>query len=70
LTLDLALILGPPFAFEYVLVHELCHLIHPNHSRAFWDEVETRCPDWRNARDYLRHQGRPLKTQLHALSGR
>jgi len=68
LTLDLALILGQPFAFEYVLVHELCHLIHPNHSRAFWDEVEQRCPDWRRARDYLREQGRGLKAQLHALS--
>jgi len=67
LTLDLALILGRPFAFEYVLVHELCHLIHANHSPAFWDEVETRCPEWRSARDDLRNQGRGLKTQLHVL---
>jgi len=67
LTLDLALILGQPFAVEYVLVHELCHLIHANHSRAFWNEVEQRCPEWRSARDYLRGQGRVLKVQLHAL---
>jgi len=67
LTLDLALVLGEPFAFEYVLVHELCHLIHPNHSRAFWDEVETRCPDWRNARAYFHAHGRRLKAQLHSL---
>jgi len=67
LTLDLALILGDQFAFEYVLVHELCHLIQANHSHDFWQEVETRCPGWRSARDYLRHQGRQLKTQLHAL---
>jgi len=67
LTLDLALILGQPFAFEYVLVHELCHLIHANHSRAFWDEVEQRCPNWRSARDDLRERGRVLKAQLHAL---
>jgi len=67
LTLDLALILGRPFAFEYVLVHELCHLIHSNHSRAFWNEVETRCPDWRAARAYFCDQGRQLKAQLHAL---
>jgi len=67
LTLDLALILGQPFAFDYVLVHELCHLIHANHSRAFWNEVETRCPGWRSARDYLREQGRQLKAQLHVL---
>jgi len=67
LTLDLALILGQPFAFEYVLVHELCHLIHANHSRAFWDEVEQRSPNWRSARDDLRERGRVLKVQLHAL---
>ncbi|NYZ62079.1 M48 family metallopeptidase [Luteimonas deserti] len=67
LTLDLALVLGAPSAFEYVLVHELCHLIHADHSRAFWREVEARCPDWRDARDYFRDHGRRLKGDLHAL---
>jgi len=67
LTLDLALILGDQFAFEYVLVHELCHLIHANHSGDFWREVEIRCPGWRKARDDLRTRGRQLKAQLHAL---
>ncbi len=67
LTLDLALLLGRPDAFEYVLVHELCHLIHANHSRAFWREVEARCPDWRSARDYFHAEGRRLKADLHAL---
>jgi len=67
LTLDLALVLGPPAAFEYVLVHELCHLIHANHSADFWHAVETRCPDWRLQHDWLCNQGRRLKAQLHAL---
>jgi len=67
LTLDLALVLGEPFAFEYVLVHELCHLIHANHSRAFWNEVEARCPDWRTAGAYFHAHGRRLKAQLHSL---
>ncbi|WP_101926122.1 MULTISPECIES: M48 family metallopeptidase [Luteimonas] len=67
LTLDLALVLGRPEAFEYVLVHELCHLIHANHSRAFWREVEARCPGWRDARDYFHAEGRRLKSDLHAL---
>ncbi len=67
LTLDLALVLGRPAAFEYVLVHELCHLIHADHSRRFWREVEARCPDWRASRDYFRAEGRRLKAGLHVL---
>ena len=65
--LDLALVLAPPPAFEYVLVHELCHLIQANHSAAFWFEVEQRCPDWAAQRDLLRVRGRPLKARLRAV---
>lgn len=67
--LDLALVLAPPRAFEYVLVHELCHLLQRNHSAAFWREVEARCPDWRAQRDHLKAHGRPLKARLRLLCG-
>ena len=67
LTLDLALMLGRPSAFEYVLVHELCHLIHADHSRRFWREVEARLPAWREERDYFHAEGRRLKAGLHVL---
>ncbi|MNV98506.1 hypothetical protein D3C71_1937660 [compost metagenome] len=67
LSLDLSLVLAPPAAFEYVLVHELCHLIHADHSRAFWREVERRCPDWRLQREYFRDCGRALKARLRKL---
>jgi len=67
LTLDLALVLGRPSAFEYVLVHELCHLIHADHSRRFWREVEARFPAWRDERDYFHAEGRRLKAALHTL---
>ncbi|KRA81753.1 hypothetical protein ASD78_00270 [Lysobacter sp. Root667] len=70
LSLDLALVLAPPAAFEYVLVHELCHLIHADHSRAFWREVEARSPRWRDQREYFRNEGRPLKAALNALCGK
>ena len=65
--LDLSLVLAPPDAFEYVLVHELCHLIHHNHSPAYWHEVEARFPAWRDQRDYFREHGRQLKATLQAL---
>jgi predicted metal-dependent hydrolase len=69
LALDLALVLGRPEAFEYVLVHELCHLVHADHSPAFWAQVEARCPDWRAERDYFRTHGRRLKAMLRVLAG-
>jgi len=66
-TLDLSLILAQPSAFEYVLVHELCHLLRADHSPAFWREVEQRSPAWRQERDYLHAQGRRLKATLLKL---
>ena len=67
-TLDLSLVLGRPSAFEYVLVHELCHLLHRDHSRRFWREVEARCPHWRDERDYLHGEGLALKAGLRRLT--
>lgn len=67
LALDLSLVLAPPAAFEYVLVHELCHLIHHDHSPAYWREVEARFPAWREQRDYFRIDGRRLKASLRTL---
>ncbi len=67
MSLDLSLVLGPPAAFEYVLVHELCHLVHRDHSPAFWREVEARFPGWRAQRDWFHAEGRRLKAGLRRL---
>ncbi|MEO6154686.1 MAG: SprT family zinc-dependent metalloprotease [Thermomonas sp.] len=67
LSLDLALVLARSSAFEYVLVHELCHLLHADHSRRFWHQVALRFPDWRAERDYFHTHGRQLKGQLRGL---
>jgi predicted metal-dependent hydrolase len=67
LSLDLALVLGKPAAFEYVLVHELCHLLHRHHKRTFWRAVEARGQDWRAQRDYLHGEGAMLKASLRRL---
>ncbi len=51
------LLLAPPEVFEYVLVHELAHLVELNHSPRFWRLVELVVPDFRHYQAWLRrHQ--------------
>ena len=51
------LLLAPPDVFEYVLVHELAHLVELNHSPRFWSLVEQVAPDFRDYQAWLRrHQ--------------
>jgi predicted metal-dependent hydrolase len=54
------LLLAPADILDYVVVHELCHLIQPNHSRAFWDIVETHYPHRKTANAWLHEYGYEL----------
>ncbi len=45
---------------EYVIVHELCHLHHANHSRAFWQTVAAAMPDYKQWHDMLAGKGGQL----------
>ena len=47
-------IMVPVTILDYVVVHELCHLIYSNHSAQFWQKVQTVIPDCKNRRDKLR----------------
>ncbi len=44
----------PEELLDYVVIHELAHRRHMNHSRAFWAEVEKYCPDYRERREQLK----------------
>lgn len=46
INLNWRLILFPKDVVDYVIVHELCHLKHLNHSKSFWDLVEKYCPEY------------------------
>lgn len=54
LNFNLRLIALPPELREYVVVHELAHLKHRNHSKAFWSLVSRFYPDYRSAREELK----------------
>ena len=60
LSFNWRLVLAPFEVLDYVVVHELCHLREPNHSRRFWKLVEHRRPDWRAHRDWLHEHGPEL----------
>ena len=60
LSFNWRLVLAPFEVLDYVVVHELCHLREPNHSRRFWKLVESRRPDWRMHRDWLHEHGPEL----------
>jgi predicted metal-dependent hydrolase len=52
--------------FRYVVIHELCHIPHPDHSPAFWGLVSRQMPDYLTHRDWLRRHGGRLHQVLPA----
>jgi predicted metal-dependent hydrolase len=51
------LLLTPEAVLDYVVAHEVCHLVRPDHSRAFWALVEQVVPGFRGRRAWLREHG-------------
>jgi predicted metal-dependent hydrolase len=50
-------ILAPSPIIDYLIVHELCHLLEPNHSSRYWRLVESILPDFRTSRQWLKANG-------------
>lgn len=64
LSFNWRLVMAPPDVLDYVVVHELVHLIEPNHSPAFWHTLERWCPEYRKQRDWLKENRERLATAL------
>lgn len=60
ISLNMKLLFLPSELVDYIMLHELCHSIHMNHSRRFWALVERHMPDYR-ARD------RAMRNTLHYI---
>lgn len=52
--------MAPGTIIDYIVVHELCHLRHRDHSAAFWNEVDKVLPDYRERKEWLRARGAEL----------
>lgn len=57
LNFNCLLMLCPEDVRDYVVVHELCHMLEMNHSKAFWNNVEHIMPDYRSRRAWLKENG-------------
>lgn len=60
LSFSFRLMMAPPRVLDYVVVHELCHLKHMNHSKEFWNMVENILPDYKEHRKWLKENGHTL----------
>jgi len=57
LTFNYKLIMAPMEAIDYVVVHELCHILHMNHDRSFWRKVGSIFPDYKDRQNLLARYG-------------
>lgn len=51
------IIMAPDEIIDYLVVHELCHLLHMNHSKEFWGSVEAILPDYKIREKWLKKNG-------------
>lgn len=54
------LVMAPPEVVDYVILHELAHTVHHNHSPKFWNLVASLMPDYKNHVRWLKHNGHSL----------
>jgi len=55
------LVMAPLDVIDYVVVHELVHLVEKNHSRRFWATVEFMMPEYKERRKWLKNNGHLLR---------
>lgn len=50
-------IMAPVSVLDYIIIHEMVHLKHPNHSTEFWNELDKKMPDYREHENWLKRNG-------------
>lgn len=54
LSFSILLVFAPQEEIDYVVIHELAHIVHSNHSAQFWGLVGAHCPEWRSLRKSIK----------------
>ena len=54
------LMLAPQYVVDYIIAHEVCHLRHANHSKQFWNLVDSVYPQRNHAENWLKQHGHRL----------
>jgi predicted metal-dependent hydrolase len=65
LTFNWNIVKAPHSIIDYVVIHELCHILHPNHSSEFWKEVSKHDADFKIHRQWLKENARDLIGSEH-----
>ncbi|MBQ7359655.1 MAG: M48 family metallopeptidase [Lachnospiraceae bacterium] len=65
LSFNYRLMMAPTHILDYVVVHELCHLTHMNHSKEFWSMVESIIPDYKECKKWLKEHGNELSIEAY-----
>jgi predicted metal-dependent hydrolase len=58
------LIKAPIFVIDYIIVHELTHLMESNHTPKFWNIISIQLPHYNKAKDWLKENGNLLETEF------
>jgi len=61
INLNYLLMMAPMLVIDYVIIHELVHTIHKNHSVAFWKVVEFIMPNYKDAKHWLKENGYKIR---------
>lgn len=67
LSFNYRLLFAPPKVLDYVVVHELCHLTHMNHSKNFWNMVASVMPEYKTYKNWLKEHGQELTLEKYLL---
>lgn len=67
LNFNCLLMLVPEPVLDYVIVHELCHILELNHSERFWNHVASVLPDYKKRRNWLKTNGSAIIASVRDL---